>query len=69
MLGSHRPGDGFVNVLLLGHMHAHERLDRLDHPLGVSDKIAVDPFLRQVLRYPSEQPREMQDLAMCAAHR
>src|SRR6476660_5541807 len=34
----------FVDILLLGSMHAHERFDRLDHTLGVSDKIAVDIF-------------------------
>ncbi|MHC2578703.1 hypothetical protein ACVI1J_008942 [Bradyrhizobium diazoefficiens] len=33
---------GFVNILLLGCVHAHQCFDRLDHPLGVSDKVAVD---------------------------
>ena len=32
----------FVNILFLGSVHANERFDCLDHPLGVSPKIAVD---------------------------
>ena len=33
---------GFVDILLLSRVHAHQRFDRLDHPLSVPDKIAVD---------------------------
>ena len=49
-------------------MHAHQRLDRLDHLLGVSNEIAVEFLRRQVLDHAGEQPGEMQDLAVRPAH-
>jgi hypothetical protein len=32
---------GVINVFLVRRMHAHQRLDRLDHPLGVAKAIAA----------------------------
>ena len=61
--------DGLVDILFLRVVEAHQRLDRLDHPLRVADEIAVDVLRRQAFGEAGEQPREVQDLAMRAAHR
>src|SRR5580704_57545 len=60
---------GLVNVLLLGIVNAHEAFDGFDDPLRVPDHIAVRLIWVQAIRQARQEPRQMTNLAMCAAHR
>jgi hypothetical protein len=60
--------DGFIDVFLLRRVHTDQGLDRLDHPLGFANEIAVDLLRRQVLDHAGEEPGEVQDLAVRSAH-
>jgi hypothetical protein len=61
-------GRMLVDVLLLGIVQAHQGLDRLDHALGVTDEVAVCVGGRQVPGEAVDEAREVQDLAVRAAH-
>ena len=39
---------GLIDVFLLCRMHAHQSLDRLDHPLGIVQQIAVNLLRTQI---------------------
>jgi hypothetical protein len=57
-----------INVLLLRIVQAYQGLDRLDHALGVADEVAVGVGGRQVPGEAVDEAREVQDLAVRAAH-
>ncbi len=58
-----------INIFFLGIVKAHQRFTRLDHPLRVPDKVAVDVLRPHGIGKSGEQPGEMHDLAVSAAHR
>ena len=57
----------FVDVFLLGIVDSHQGLDRLDHPLSISDEVAIGFFGSEGLELP-KQTRQMDDLAVGSAH-
>lgn len=59
----------FVNVILLRAMDAYQGFDGFDDPLGITDQVAVRILGRQRAREPGQEPGQMQNLTVSAAHR
>ena len=57
-----------IDILLLRVVDAHEGLDGSNHPLGIADEVFVGILRPQSMRQPPQEPRLMQNLAMCPAH-
>src|SRR5579859_4724069 len=50
-------------------MDAHKGLDRFDDPLGVPDQVRIDILWPKSIGEPSQETRQVDDLAMRPAHR
>ncbi len=58
-----------INVLFLGVVDPHERVDRFDDALSIPDEIPIDLSGRKAAGEPSKEPRQVDDLPVCSAHR
>jgi hypothetical protein len=60
-----RSGHSVVDVFFLRCVNPHDLFNRFDNPLSIADKVAINLFRGEMLK----QPSQMEDLAMCPAHR
>src|SRR5579875_4075190 len=58
----------FIDVLFLSIMKTHERFDRFDNPLCIPDQIPVGLRWAEPLRETRQEPCQMKDFAVGAAH-
>ena len=57
-----------VDVLFLRIVEAHKGLDGLDHALGIADQISIGISRHQASRNAIQQPGQMKDFPVRAAH-
>jgi hypothetical protein len=63
-----RPDCLFIDILFLGVVYPHKRLDRFDDALPIPDEVAIDFSGREALGEPSKESRRVDDLSMGSAH-